>query len=76
MNMHHDSPAQETQQKQSGINPIGKKVFGIVLFFLGLVSILGGYVASYVFQSSAASVLGLIAGFILIVGGAELVGVE
>lgn len=46
------------------------------MLFFGLVVILGGYVASYAFQNSIATVLGVIIGFILVIGGAELTGIE
>ncbi len=55
---------------------VGKKTLGIFVFFLGLVIALGGYVASYALKSNILVVLGLAAGFILIVAGAELLGVE
>ncbi|MBI2076432.1 MAG: hypothetical protein HYT72_04245 [Candidatus Aenigmarchaeota archaeon] len=71
--MHHDSSS--AQPARAGIKSIGKKILGMVMFFFGLVAILGGYVASYVLQNSIAAVLGMIIGFILVIGGAELTGI-
>ena len=66
----------QAQPAKSGIKSAGKKILGTVMFFFGLVAILGGYVASYALQNSIAPVLGMIIGFILVIGGAELTGIE